>query len=70
MSSAFVKEAIDRGIELFGWRERQARSGQRRGSKITGTGIALSTYSGGSSGFDGLAVLKPDGLVVFQWGVG
>ncbi len=70
VSSAFVKEAIDRGVELFGWRERQARSGQRRGSKVTGTGIALSTYSGGSSGFDGLAVLKPDGKLYIQTGVG
>ena len=70
VSSAFVKEAIDKGVELFGWRERQARSGQRRGSKVTGTGIALSTYSGGSSGYDGLAVIKPDGKLYIQTGVG
>ena len=70
VSSAFVKEAIDKGVELFGWEERQARSGQRRGSKVTGTGIALSTYSGGSSGFDSLMVLRPDGTLSIHTGVG
>ena len=70
VSSAFVKEAIDKGVELFGWKERQARSGQRRGSRVTGTGVAVSGYSGGSSGFDGLTILKPDGKLYIHTGVG
>ena len=69
-SSAFVKEAIDKGVELFGWRERQARSGQRHGSRVTGTGVAVSSYSGGSTGHDGLMILKPDGRLSIHTGIG
>ena len=39
-TSAFVREALDRGVELFDWDERKARSGKRRGSKARGIGIA------------------------------
>ena len=70
VSSAFVREAVDKGVELFNWAERQQRSGQRRGSKVTGLGIALSTYSAGSSGYDGLLTLRPDGRLYIQSGVG
>ena len=70
VSSAFVKEAIDKGVKLFNWAERQQRSGQRRGSKVTGLGVALSTYSAGSSGYDGLLTLRPDGRLYIQSGVG
>ena len=70
VTSAFVREAIDKGMEIFNWRERQARSGQRRGSKVTGTGVALSSYSAGSTGMDGLIVLKPDGKLYIHTGVG
>ena len=54
VTSAFLKQAIDRGAELFGWEERKARSGQRHGSKVRGVGVAVSAYSAGSMGFDGL----------------
>ena len=33
VTGAFVKEALDRGAELFDWQTRVARSGQRRGSE-------------------------------------
>ena len=36
VTSAFVKEALDRGTELFNWDARVARSGQRQGSKVRG----------------------------------
>ena len=65
-----VKQAIDRGAEIFGWEARKARSGQRQGSKVRGIGMAVSPYSAGSVGFDGLFVIKPDGTVQFQSGVG
>src|SRR5882724_2347155 len=32
-TSAFVKQAFDRGVELFKWDERKARAGKRQGSK-------------------------------------
>ena len=69
-SSAFVREALDRGMTAFNWSERIRRSGQRTGSKATGIGVALSTFAAGSSGMDGLLVLRPDGRLQIQTGVG
>jgi CO/xanthine dehydrogenase Mo-binding subunit len=69
-TSAFIKEALDRGKVLFGWEERKARSGQRVGSKVRGAGVAVSTFVAGSTGFDGLFVIRPDGRMYVQSGVG
>jgi CO/xanthine dehydrogenase Mo-binding subunit len=70
VTSAFVKEALDKGAELFGWNERKARSKQRTGSKVRGVGVSMSTFVAGSIGFDGLFVIKPDGRMAVQSGVG
>ena len=70
VSSAFAKEAIEKGAELFNWRERVQRTGRRTGSKVTGIGVALSTYSAGASGVDGLFVIKPDGRMYIKSGIG
>ena len=70
VSSAFVREALDKGMEAFSWSERIRRSGQRTGSKVTGIGVALSTFAAGSSGMDGLLVLRPDGRLQIHTGVG
>ena len=69
-TSAFLKDAIDKGAELFNWEARKARSGQRNGSKVRGLGMAVSAYSAGSVGFDGLFVIKPDGTMQIQSGIG
>jgi CO/xanthine dehydrogenase Mo-binding subunit len=69
-TSAFLKEALDKGAGLFRWEERKTRSGQRRGSKVRGVGVAVSAYSAGSMGFDGLLVIKPDGRLAIQSGIG
>ena len=69
-TSAFLKDAIDKGAELFNWEARKARSGQRNGSKVRGLGMAVSAYSAGSVGFDGLFVIKPDGTMQVQSGIG
>ena len=70
VTSAFAKEAIDKGAALFNWSERVQRSGRRTGSKVTGVGMALSTYAAGASGVDGLFVLKPDGRLYLKSGIG
>ena len=70
VSSAFVKEAIDKGREAFNWDAMKAKSGQRNGSRVTGIGVALSSYSAGTSGVDGLLTIRPDGKVYIQQGVG
>ena len=70
LTSVFVREAIDRGRELFGWEERIARSGQLNGTKRTGIGVGVSPYTAGSRGFDGLLVIRPDGKVQIHQGLG
>jgi CO/xanthine dehydrogenase Mo-binding subunit len=70
VTAASVKDALDKGAELFRWDERRARSGERTGSKVRGVGVAVSAYSAGSIGFDGLIVLRPDGRLAIQSGIG
>jgi CO/xanthine dehydrogenase Mo-binding subunit len=70
VTSCFIKEALAKGEELFNWQEKKARSGRRTGTKVRGSGLAISAFSGGSTGFDGLFVIKPDGRVQFQSGIG
>jgi CO/xanthine dehydrogenase Mo-binding subunit len=70
LTSCFVKEALDKGAEIFGWEARKARSGQRRGSKVTGIGVATGAYTAGSIGVDGLCILRPDGKLEIHQGIG
>jgi CO/xanthine dehydrogenase Mo-binding subunit len=69
-TSAFLKEALDRGAEQFKWNERVARTPKQIGSKVRGVGVSLSCYVGGTIGFDGLLVITPDGRIRFQSGIG
>jgi CO/xanthine dehydrogenase Mo-binding subunit len=69
-TSAFIKQALDRGAEQFKWKERAARTPKRIGSKVRGVGVALSCFVGGTIGFDGLLIIRPDGRVSFQSGIG
>jgi CO/xanthine dehydrogenase Mo-binding subunit len=69
-TSSFLKEALDRGAEQFKWSERVARTPKRIGTKVRGVGVSLSCYVGGTIGFDGLLVIKPDGRITFQSGIG
>jgi CO/xanthine dehydrogenase Mo-binding subunit len=69
-TSAFVKQALDRGAEMFKWEERKAMGGKRKGSKVRGYGVATSSFVAGSTGYDGLFVIKPDGKMYIQSGIG
>jgi CO/xanthine dehydrogenase Mo-binding subunit len=69
-TSAFLKEALDRGAAQFKWTERVARTPKRIGSKVRGVGVSLSCYVGGTIGFDGLLVIKPDGRIAVPSGIG
>jgi CO/xanthine dehydrogenase Mo-binding subunit len=69
-TSAFVRQALDRGAELFRWNERKTYAGQRRGSKVRGLGVAVGPHGAGSIGFDGLMTIRPDGKLYVQSGVG
>ena len=70
--SAFVKEALDRGAELFDWHD--ARGARRAsGSGIEGRAASASPSARtapGSIGFDGLMTIRPDGKLYVQSGVG
>jgi xanthine dehydrogenase molybdenum-binding subunit len=70
VTSAFIKDALDRGAEQFRWNERIARTPKRIGTKVRGVGVSLSTYSGGTTGFDGLLILMPDGRLRVLSGIG
>ena len=65
-----MKEALDRGAELFNWDERKARAGKRQGSKVRGVGVAVGPHGAGSIGYDGLMTIRPDGKLYVQSGVG
>jgi CO/xanthine dehydrogenase Mo-binding subunit len=69
-TSAFVKNALDRGAEMFRWSERVADGGKRKGSKVRGYGVSTSAFVAGSTGYDGLFVIKPDGRMYIQSGIG
>lgn len=69
-TSSFIKEALDRGAEKFNWNERAGRNSKRSGTKVRGVGVSMSCYAGGSIGFDGLTLIKPDGRICFQSGIG
>ena len=69
-TSCFLRESLDKGAQMFNWNERKARAGQRQGTKVRGSGVAISSYNAGSVGFDGLFVIKPDGHMYIQTGVG
>src|SRR5438876_340494 len=43
-TSAFVKEALDRGAQQFRWEQRKAVNGKRQGTKVRGVGVAVSAF--------------------------
>src|ERR1044071_7537612 len=50
VTSAFVREALDKGREMFKWEERKTALAQthKKNNKARGIGVAVSPYSGGS----------------------
>jgi len=70
VTSAYQREALDIGAEQFNWEARRARSGQRRGSKVTGVAVGQAFHGAGNNGFDGLLRIAPDGKLHVHTGVG
>jgi CO/xanthine dehydrogenase Mo-binding subunit len=70
VTSSYVREALDRGATLFNWAERSKNNGQRRGSKVRGVAVSHSTFTAGSTGVDGLFLIKPDGKLYIHQGIG
>ena len=72
MTSAFVKEALDRGAELFDWDERKAR--ERQATRARRCAASASPSARTRRGLDRLrrpdSSIKPDGRSTCQSGVG
>lgn len=69
-TSAYLKDAIEKGAEEFGWERKKQLSGQRNGPKVTGIGIGQAHHPDGATGFDGLVRITPDGKLHIHTGVG
>jgi xanthine dehydrogenase molybdenum-binding subunit len=70
VTSAYLQDALVQGAERFGWEQKKQLSGQRNGSKVIGVGVGTAYHSAGSSGFDGLVRITPDGKLHIHTGVG
>lgn len=70
LTSAYLREALDKGAELFKWSEKTKESGQRHGTKVIGIGVGQAHHVAGYSGYDGLVCIKPDGKLYIHTGVG
>ncbi len=70
VTSAYMREALDIGAERFDWEGKKAQSGRRSGSKVIGVGVGQAFHSAGSSGYDGLVRITPDGVLHVHTGVG
>jgi CO/xanthine dehydrogenase Mo-binding subunit len=70
VTSAYQREALERGAAAFNWNERKARSGQTNGSKVTGVGIGQAFHAAGRGGLDGIVRITPDGKLHVHCGVG
>ena len=70
ITSAYLRDALDKGAQRFDWQAKQAQSGTRRGSKVIGIGVGQAYHAAGSSGFDGLVRITPDGRLHIHTGVG
>jgi CO/xanthine dehydrogenase Mo-binding subunit len=70
VTSAYQREALERGAAAFDWEARRQRSGQARGSKVTGIGVGQAFHAAGRGGLDGIVRLTPDGKLHIHCGVG
>jgi CO/xanthine dehydrogenase Mo-binding subunit len=69
VTSAYMKEALDMGADLFGWVAKSKRP-KKVGTKVIGLGIGQGYHSAGATGFDGLVRITPDGRIHLHSGVG
>jgi CO/xanthine dehydrogenase Mo-binding subunit len=70
VTSAYLKDALDKGAKMFNWEEKKKLSGKRVGNKLHGIGVGQAFHGAGSAGFDGLIRITPDGKLHVHQGVG
>ena len=69
VTSAYMREAIDKGAELFDWANR-VNQPRVAGRKVRGLGVGQGYHSAGSNGYDGLVRIGTDGRIYLHTGVG
>ncbi|MDP1932321.1 MAG: xanthine dehydrogenase family protein molybdopterin-binding subunit [Gammaproteobacteria bacterium] len=69
MTSAFMREAIDMGAQMFDW-EGKINQPRRNGSKVIGIGVGQGYHAAGNNGFDGIVRIGTDGRIYLHTGVG
>jgi len=69
-TSCYLKDALEQGAQQFGWQERLARNGTKKGSKVTAIAVGQAFHPAGFNGFDGLLRILPTGKVHIHTGVG
>jgi CO/xanthine dehydrogenase Mo-binding subunit len=70
VTSAYLKEALEKGAKRFNWKERSKYSGKRVGNKVKAVGVGQAYHTAGYNGFDGLCRITPDGILHIHTGVG
>ena len=70
VTSVYMREALDKGGRAFDWAGKKQKSRQRNESKVIGVGVGQAYHSAGSSKFDGLVRLTPEGKLHIHSGVG
>ncbi|MFO7275726.1 MAG: xanthine dehydrogenase family protein molybdopterin-binding subunit [Pseudomonadota bacterium] len=70
VTSAYVREALEKGAARFNWREKLRENGKRDGSKVIGVAVGQAYHPAGFFGFDGLVRITPDGKLHIHTGVG
>jgi xanthine dehydrogenase molybdenum-binding subunit len=69
VTSAFVREALAQGSQIFGWQDKLAQP-KRNGSKVRGVGMGIGYHGAGGRGYDGLVRIGTDGKLYIHSGVG
>jgi CO/xanthine dehydrogenase Mo-binding subunit len=70
VTSAYLREALEKGRDAFNWDERVKNSGKRVGNKVRALGVGQAYHTAGYNGFDGLVRITPDGKLHIHTGVG
>ncbi len=70
VTSAYQREALERGAAAFDWEQRKLRSGTTRGSKVVGLGVGQAFHAAGRGGLDGIVRITTDGKLHIHCGVG
>lgn len=70
LSSSYMPEAIEQAAAMFDWEGRIAKPRQISATKVRGIGVGQGYHSAGSSGYDGLVRIMPDGKITLHTGVG